>query len=146
LVDRDTFDRRLAKLEELLGDLRRIAPKCPADREAFLVDRGVQAQAERWLQLAGECCIDLAHHLIADRGWRSPRTYRETFEILRDHGVLDAELAEAMKGWAGLRNALTHLYMDVDHARICDVLEHELDQLARFAAAVARAEPNDEAG
>jgi len=139
LVDRDTFDRRLAKLEELLGDLRRIAPKYPADRVAFLADRGLQAQAERWLQLAAECCIDLAHHLIADRGWRSPRTYRETFEILRDNGVLDAELCAAMQGWAGLRNVLAHLYMDVDHARICDVLEHELDQLDRFAVAVARA-------
>ncbi len=139
MVDRDAFDRRLAKLEELLGDLRRIAPKRPGDRSAFLADRGVQAQAERWLQLAAECCIDLAHHLIADRGWRSPRTYRETFEILRDQGVLDAELAVAMQGWAGLRNVLAHLYMDVDHVRICDVLERELDQLDRFAAAVARA-------
>ena len=139
MVDRDTFDRRLAKLEELLGDLRRIAPKRSAERDAFLGDRGVQAQAERWLQLAAECCIDLAHHLIADRGWRSPRTYRETFEILRDNGVLDAELCVAMQGWAGLRNVLTHLYLDVDHARICDVLERELDQLDRFAVAVARA-------
>jgi len=139
LVDRDTFDRRLAKLEELLGDLRRIAPKRSAERDAFLSDRGVQAQAERWLELAAECCIDLAHHLIADRGWRSPRTYRETFEILRDNGVLDAELCVAMQGWAGLRNVLTHLYLDVDHARICDVLERELDQLDRFAVAVARA-------
>jgi len=111
LVDRDAFDRRLAKLEELLGDLRRIAPKRPGDRSAFL----------------------------ADRGWRSPRTYRETFEILRDQGVLDAELAVAMQGWAGLRNVLAHLHMDVDHARICEVLERELDQLDRFAAAVARA-------
>jgi uncharacterized protein YutE (UPF0331/DUF86 family) len=33
---------------------------------------------------------------------------------------------------------LAHLYTDVDHARICDVLERELDQLDRFAAAVAR--------
>jgi hypothetical protein len=49
LVDRDAFDRRLAKLEELLGDLRRIAPRRPEDRNAFLVDRGLQAQAERWL-------------------------------------------------------------------------------------------------
>ena len=139
MVDRDTFDRRLAKLEELLGDLRRIAPKRSAERDAFLGDRGVQAQAERWLQLAAECCIDLAHHLIADRGWRSPRTYRETFEILRDNGVFDTELCVAMQGWAGLRNVLTHLYLDVDHARICDVLERELDQLDRFAVAVARA-------
>ena len=56
MVDRDVFDRRLAKLEALLRDLARV------ERERFLVDRSLQAQAERWLQLAAECTLDLAHH------------------------------------------------------------------------------------
>jgi uncharacterized protein YutE (UPF0331/DUF86 family) len=139
LVDRDVFDRRLAKLEELLRDLRRIAPRTEEARRAFLADRGLQAQSERWLQLAAECCIDLANHVIADHGWRSPASYRESFAILRENGVIDESLAVAMAGWAGLRNVLTHLYLQVDHARIADVLANELDQLDAFAAAVARA-------
>ena len=80
MVDREVFDRRLAKLEELLRDLRTLAR---TERAAFLTDRGQKAQAERWLQLAAECTLDLAHHLIAERGWKTPTTYRETFEILR---------------------------------------------------------------
>ncbi|MGH7337257.1 MAG: DUF86 domain-containing protein, partial [Myxococcota bacterium] len=64
----------------MLRDLRSL----PANERArFLADRGLQAQAERWLQLAAECAIDLAHHLIADRGWKTPASYREAFEILR---------------------------------------------------------------
>ena len=135
MVDRDAFDRRLAKLEELLRDLRRLAS---VSLDAFLADRGLQAQAERWLQLAGECCIDLANHLIADRGWRSPRTYREAFTVLRDERVLDAELAAAMERWAGLRNVLAHLYLEVDQRRIHAVLASDLDALEHFAAAVSR--------
>ena len=111
MVDREVFERRLAKLEELLRDLRTLAV---VDREAFLRDRGLRAQAERWLQLAAECTLDLAHHLIADRGWKTPSTYREAFEILRAEGVIDAALAEQMQAWAGLRNVLTHLYLEVD--------------------------------
>lgn len=136
MVDRDTFDRRLAKLEELLRDLRRLRA---VSLEEFLRDRGVQAQAERWLQLAAERAIDLANQLIAERGWRTPRAYREAFAVLREEAVLDTDLAGSMERWAGLRDALTHLYLDLDQRRIHDVLQHGLDELERFAAAAARA-------
>ncbi len=136
LVDRDVFDRRLGKLDELMRDLRALAR---ADRATFLSDRGLQAQAERWLQLAAECALDLAHHLIAERGWKTPTTDREAFEILRAERVLDARLAERMQGWAGLRNVLTHLYLEVDHTRLHEILVGELDDLESYAAALSRA-------
>jgi uncharacterized protein YutE (UPF0331/DUF86 family) len=133
LVDRDVFDRRLGKLEALLRDLRGLAA---TDRASFLASHGLQAQAERWLQLAAECALDLAHHLIADRGWKTPGSYREAFEILRAEGVLDAVLADQMQGWAGLRDVLTHAYLDVDHSRLHEILTSELEQLAAYAAAL----------
>jgi uncharacterized protein YutE (UPF0331/DUF86 family) len=136
LVDRDVFDRRLAKLEELLRDLRRLRP-VPLDE--FVSDRGLQAQAERWLQLAAECCAELSHHLIADRGWKTPDSYKDAFRVLASEGVLDGALASAMQGWAGLRNVLVHLYLDVDPAILHGVLQTELDDLESFARAVMRA-------
>lgn len=136
MVDRDVFDRRLARIEDLLRNLRRLAE---VSRDDFLRDRGLQAQAERWLHLSAECALDLANHLIADRGWRTPQTYRESFTILRDEGVLSGDLAEKLEGWAGLRNVLVHLYLEVDHERVWEILTEDLDQLADFAAAVAEA-------
>ena len=136
MVDPDVFDRRLAKLEALLRDLRELAR---VERERFLADRGLQAQAERWLQLAAECTLDLAHHLIASRGWNVPSTYREAFQILEREGVLTGDLCLRMQGWAGLRNVLTHLYLEVDHRRLYEVLVQDLASLEHFAAAIARA-------
>jgi uncharacterized protein YutE (UPF0331/DUF86 family) len=136
LVDRETFDRRLAKLEELLAKLRALGA---TPRSTYLESEGLRAQSERWLQLAAECSLDLAHQLIAERGWKTPATYREAFEILRSERVLDADLASDMQGWAGLRNILTHLYLDIDHERLHEILVSELDQLERYAAALARA-------
>jgi uncharacterized protein YutE (UPF0331/DUF86 family) len=136
LVDPDVFDRRLAKLEALLRDLRTLAL---VEREHFLTDRGLQAQAERWLQLAAECSLDLAHHLIASRGWTVPSTYREAFQILEREGVLSGDLSLRMQAWAGLRNVLTHLYLEVDHRRLYEVLVRDLASLEHFAAAIARA-------
>ncbi len=136
MVDRDTFDRRLGRLEQLLRDLRGLRN---AARQQFLVDRGIQAKAERWLQLAGETCVDLATQLIAEHGWRSPTTYREAFQVLAEEGVLTQELASEMEGWASLRNVLVHLYLEVDHERLYEILHEELDGLADYAAAVAAA-------
>ena len=136
MVDLETFDRRLAKLEDALRELRRLAT---IDREKYLEDRDVQTRAERWLQLAGEASIDLAHQLIADRGWTTPTSYREAFRILRREGALTEELAGQMEGWAALRNVLVHLYLDVDHERLHEILTEELDSLEEYARALTSA-------
>ncbi|HVS02769.1 MAG TPA: DUF86 domain-containing protein [Thermoanaerobaculia bacterium] len=135
MVDRETFDRRLGKLEQLLRDLRRFQG---IDRETFLRDRDTQAKAERWLQLAGEVAIHLATQLIAERGWRPPVSYREAFQVLSEEGVLSPGLAQQMEGWAALRNVLVHLYLEVDHRRLHEILTEELDQLEDFARAITK--------
>lgn len=136
MVDREVFDRRLAKLEQFLRDLRGLAAE---PRERFLSDRGLQAQAERWLHLAAEAAIDLAHHLIADRGWATPSTHREAFAVLHKEGVLSEELAGSMERWAALRNVLVHLYLDVDHRILYRILTRDLDELASYAGCMQKA-------
>jgi uncharacterized protein YutE (UPF0331/DUF86 family) len=135
LVDPEVFDRRLAKLEVLISDLRGLAAT-PVDE--FTSSRALQAQAERWLQVAVETCIDLANHIIADRGLPTPGTYREAFSTLAEHGVLDPDLAEQMSAWAGLRNLLVHLYLEVDPKRLHSIITTELDRLEAFASAITR--------
>jgi uncharacterized protein YutE (UPF0331/DUF86 family) len=136
MVDADVFDRRLELLERALGDLRGIAE---IDRARFVVDRALQAQAERWTQVAVEACVDLAHHMIADQGWATPATHRDAFRILAEHGIIPAELAPRMAGWAGLRNILVHMYLEIDHALLHDILTRELDEIREYARALAGA-------
>lgn len=141
MVDREVFDRRLARLEELLRGLRQIATK---DKKSLLKDDMLQASAERWLQLAAECSIDLAHHLIADRGWKTPATYREAFQVLLQEGAISPEIAHQMEAWAGLRNVLVHLYLDVDQKRIYEILRNDLDQLENYASELSQAITGDD--
>ena len=49
-----------------------------------------------------------------------------------------------MEGWAGLRNVLVHFYLEVDHARLFEILKRDLDQLQAYAAAVALAVAADD--
>jgi uncharacterized protein YutE (UPF0331/DUF86 family) len=135
LVDRETFDRRLARLEEMLSELRRIGAE---GEEAFLSDARLRAATERWLQVAAECAIDLANQVIADRGWRTPDTYRDAFRILLAQGAITQETCRALEGWAGLRNVLVHLYTQVRETLLWKAVSEELDQLERFVVELTR--------
>lgn len=136
MVDQLVFSLRLAKLEELLRHLRQMQG---TTFQAFTTNAALQAQAERWLQLAAECVLDLAHHLIAESGFRTPTSYRDAFAVLLERGVLDAELSARMQQWAGFRNVLVHLYLDVDAAIVYEVLQRDLDDLETYASKLIEA-------
>lgn len=107
-------------------------------REDFLADEDVHQLAARYLQLACECVLDLAQHVIADEGFRQPADYKDAIAVLREEGILDPELASRLQGWMGFRNVLVHLYLDLDHQRSWVAIQHELGDLDSFAARMAR--------
>jgi uncharacterized protein YutE (UPF0331/DUF86 family) len=134
VVDREVFRRRL---DALLSYLDRLDAFADDDRATFVADRDRHNLAERYLHLAVECALDIANHLIADSGFEAPETYRDAFAILGTHGVLDAELARRMQSWAGMRNILVHLYLDIDHGVAWDAIRNDLGDLRAFAAAAS---------
>lgn len=84
------------------------------------------------MQLAIQCCIDIAGALAADVDSPPAETYAGYFDVLRGDG-LEPELAERLKRAVGLRNVLVHDYLDLDEDIVWSALDH-LDDLRRFAA------------
>ena len=74
--------------------------------------------------MAIEVCVDIANHVIADRGLRVPTTYAEAFEVLSETGLLDAALRDAM------------IRMSQFPAIVVRILREQLGDFARFRAAV----------
>lgn len=85
------------------------------------------------LQRAAELCIDIANHLVRKHKLGLPQESRESFSILQEAGLIDAELAARLKGMVGFRNVLVHEYRKLDLAILLDVVEQRLDDLLRFA-------------
>lgn len=135
MVDRQKLSARLSALEGYLAELRSFGGR---SREEFVREPALHHLAERFLHLACECVLDIAHHLVSDSGYRQPANYRDAMEVLREEGVLDADLAERLKRWMGLRNVLVHLYLEIDHGRIHDAIREDLNDLERFASLAAR--------
>lgn len=93
--------------------------------------------AERYLHLAVEAALDIANHIIADRGFEAPETYRDAFSILARHQVIPNDLARRLQGWAGFRNVLVHAYLDIDHGLAWDAISHDLPDLRDLATIAA---------
>lgn len=134
VIDADLLSRRVLALNDALGHLDRDDARSKA---ALAADPMLRAAVERWLQIAIEACIDMAFHVIAARGWTPPDGSRSAFNSLAGHGLLDAELAGRLGAAAGLRNVLVHNYTEIDLARIAAAIANDLDDLRRFAAAMA---------
>ena len=134
MVDADILRRRI---DALLGYLDRLELFGAEDRERFVADRDKHHLAERYLHLAVESALDIANHLIADGGFEAPETYRDAFTILARHGVLDDDLGRRLQSWAGMRNVLVHVYLDIDHGLTWDAIRHDLGDLRRLAEIAA---------
>ena len=57
-------------------------------REDFLQDFTKVESAKHLLQVSIECCLDIAHHIVADEGYRTPQDSYDTFIILYEQGIL----------------------------------------------------------
>lgn len=76
--------------------------------------------------------------MIAKEGLDKPTTYRETFEILGQAGLISEDLAEELSDVAGFRNVLVHIYWQIDLDQVYGVLQNDLKTLKFFLQEVKR--------
>jgi len=103
----------------------------------FLRDEKDRDLAIFYLFLAVQECIDLAAHWVADEDWGSPDEAGAVFDILRDKGAIEPELALALRGATGLRNRIAHGYVSIDAERLHTEFEQGSNALKKFLAIAA---------
>jgi uncharacterized protein YutE (UPF0331/DUF86 family) len=83
-----------------------------------------------------EASIDIAQHICSAEGWGPPADNGDAMRLLGSHGVLTADLADALRKAVGLRNVLVHEYIQVSDDIVTARL-HDLSDLERFVERVA---------
>lgn len=101
---------------------------------------------ERTLHLAVEACLDIGQHIIAQEGYRTPRSNREVFEVLREEGIVSAELLTRLTAMAGFRNLIVRDYAHIDDAAVFGIFKNRLGDFNTFARAVVAWMENDKSG
>ncbi len=109
--------------------IRTALPSVAAD---VLDDEKAEAFIAFSLFLLIQDAVDLAAHLVAERGLGVPGSLRETFETLAKAGIVSPASATAMGQLASLRNRIAHSYGDLDPVRLVKEAPVGLDAAAHF--------------
>lgn len=133
MVKLDKIEGIFRNLDHYLANLRMLAQIPKAE---LLTDMARLGGAKYYLQVAVECCVDAANHLIARQGWRAPKSLADSFAVLAENGVITAELQRTTRQMVGMRNRLVHLYWEVDAETVYDTLQNNLEDFESFKAAV----------
>jgi uncharacterized protein YutE (UPF0331/DUF86 family) len=117
-------------LASIIGNLRGYLEKLhiltALPRDAFLQDFTNVESGKHLLQVSIECCLDIAHHIVADEGYRTPADYYDTFSVLQENGILPEAFMSTLRKMVSFRNRVVHLYWDVDDVTIHRILQENL--------------------
>ncbi len=130
MVNRTKVERQLELIKEYLCFLKDIQ-SLPVEK--FAVSRRDFHSAERCLQLAIECLINIGNHIISDQGLRAPKDYADIFKVLAENSILLAEDVLTLKQMVQFRNRLVHVYWDIEPKVLWNIIQEELGDIERCA-------------
>jgi len=119
----------LRELDEAAGDWERYRSITLEDLRG---DRDKRNMVLHALLVSIQASIDIANHLIAASSSRRPETYRESFAILCDEGLIPEDLSVQLSDLAGFRNVLVHLYCRLNLDEVYGVLQDDLPVVNRY--------------
>ena len=129
MVNPDTLGSILSNLRGYLDKLSILAA---LPEEAFLQEFTNVESAKRLLQVSIECCLDIAHHIVADEGYRTPTDNYDTFVVLSENGVLPNAFMPTLRQMVSFRNRVVHLYWDVDDATVYHIMQSDLGDFETY--------------
>ncbi len=131
MVDPDTL---ASILDNLRGYLKKLATLAALPPDEFVRDFTNVESAKHLLQVSVECCLDIAHHIVAEEGYRTPTDYHDTFVVLHEESILPADFMPTLRQMVSFRNRVVHLYWDVDDAIVYRILQENLDDFETYIA------------
>ena len=135
-MDRERVEFYLATLDEAVGHLRRLGGRVPTF-EAFKEDVDTRELCVHFLRIALESVLDVCRHFLSVVGVRLAEVEtRNLIELAGEKGLLDPAFARRIRGMAGMRNAIVHVYTRLDYAAIYRAVTTDLADFDEFARQV----------
>ncbi|MGJ0848114.1 Uncharacterized conserved protein YutE, UPF0331/DUF86 family [Tissierella praeacuta DSM 18095] len=129
MVNIEVIKQRLNQLSTSLNKIERFKE---ISLEEFLKDDIIQDVVEYNLFIAINMMIDIATHIVVDNNMGSPETLGEAFNILNKEKYLNDEETKAYRNMVGLRNILSHEYINIDKNIIHSILKNNLIDIKKF--------------
>ena len=98
MIELDRVEGIFRNLDQYLANLRALAHLPKAE---LLTDPARLGGAKYYLQVAIECCVDVANHIIARQNWRAPQSRADSFVVLAENGVIPVEFLGTARRMVG---------------------------------------------
>jgi uncharacterized protein YutE (UPF0331/DUF86 family)/predicted nucleotidyltransferase len=128
----DTF---LKNLKEALRDIQRLISPIENIKD-FLSEekRDTRNLCIHHLRIALESISGISRHIIAVKGFGIADLETENIiDILGRNGVIPFEFSQKIRGMAGMRNAIVHVYWNLDYEKIFEMIKKRLIDFEDFA-------------
>ena len=133
MVDETLILRKLSELDQYFKQIKEYEGITVAE---YSDDWKIQRIIERTLQMMIETCVDIAGHIIADKGYRTPTSYSDSFRVLQEEKVLSDKLFSALDKMAKFRNIVVHHYDKVDAEIVVGILKKDLKDFTGYRDAI----------
>ena len=135
MVDEALILRKLSELDEYYRQIKEYQ-NITVDR--YSGDWKIQRIIERTPQMMIETCVDIAGHIIADKEFRIPKSYADTFKVFSEEKILDSKLSAALEKMAKFRNIVVHHYDKVDAEIVVAIMKNNLTDFINYKDAIVR--------
>jgi uncharacterized protein YutE (UPF0331/DUF86 family) len=129
MVDKILIERIIADLKSHVKQLKDAED---ITWEVYRLDIRARRFVERTLHIVIEACIDIAQHIIADEKMREPTSYRDTFVVLVENGILQNNELPKYEAMASFRNLLVHYYERIDDSIVYGFFKQNLTDFDLF--------------
>lgn len=134
VVDWRSVRAKLRRIRELLDQLVELGP---VDAARLAAEPVTALAIERILTLLVDLAFASNSHVAVGLLSRAPDTYAESFTLAATAGMIDGDLAAALRPSAGMRDVLVHNYLTVDPERVAGAVSISVTQFSEYVRQVA---------
>ncbi|MCK4308375.1 MAG: DUF86 domain-containing protein [Candidatus Atribacteria bacterium] len=135
MVDKILIMRKLTELETYIKQIQEYSTITVKE---YSKDWKIQRIIERTLQMMIELYVDIANHIIADKKYRVPTSYSDTFQVFEEEGIISKKQYKTMKNMAQFRNIIVHHYDKIDEAVVVNILRWNLKDFFEYRDSILK--------
>lgn len=122
----DNMNRALDEIKFNLRDIR--------DFTTFKETKQVRELCVHYLRIALEGVLDICRHITAVKGFGIPDMEKENLiDVLGINNVIPLDFARKIREMQGMRNAIVHVYWNLDYKKIYKMIKENLSDFENFA-------------
>jgi len=134
-IEKTLITTKLGKLTQYQRFLKTLQANTLED---FTSDFKTSGAAERYLQVAIECIIDIGNEIISSLQLQRPERYRDIPYILAKAKIIPITFTETIASMIGFRNLLVHDYASINLNLVYEFLQTKLPDFENFTKHIAK--------